>query len=230
MVAFLVDRTDFLNDLQTSREELNLKTLISHDKVSSWEEEELQLLKKTKPPTVINTGNGIAYWDPNTPLELITFKLLKKYKKPPTYYDVVSKAILSGCVTDDDFTHTAYCYVDYPDFYNPKDYGLNIIEEPKICIVITPDTKLNEVVELFKTEVGAVVEQYNRHLNTHKNKFEDTISNIKRDRKWYWQHNEELLSYSKIQLLSKKDGHIITADGVSKAINQYRQRLTLELY
>lgn len=238
LVAFFVDRDDFLEDINAARKDLGLSDFIPYDEVEEWENQQLESLKKIDPPKLINTGKGIAYWDPETVIEKIIFELLKKYNKSSIYFDVVSKAILSGKVKDDAFTKTAYCYVHYPDFYNPKDYGLEIIEEPKICIVITPDTNPEEIDELFNKEVPEAIKNYQDYLNSHPNYTWSKTSNIRRDRRWYWL-NHKINSYDieKRVILSNKLGYLKIAQledvyvswtGVREAINQYKKRLSSE--
>lgn len=183
LVAFLVDKENFLQDIHIARTELNLDQLLPHDEQDEWEEKQLEELKKIKPPTIIRTQNGIAYWDPETQLEKIVYRLLKKYRKSERYYKVISSSILSGIVIENDFSKTAYCYIRYPNFYNPADYGLNIVEEPEICIVITPDTKFEELEKLYRSEMPKLIKEFQDYSIGYdiQHKKTDTFSNIKRE-------------------------------------------------
>jgi len=67
----------------------------------------------------------------------------------------------------------------------------------------------------------------NVYKNVSDNKLADTAENIKRDREWYWLHNENW-SYQQIRKHYLEISKIrITSDGVEKAINRYSDNLKL---
>ena len=213
-VAFLVDRDDFLIDLSRVRRELGVSELIPYDKLGEWEEKELaQTSKEIKTRKVKSNYPWETYLVPSTKSEGIVGELQKKYHKAQNFWLVIQSAILTGTVTEDEFSTSAYCKVIYPEDYEHS------------AKVISPDTKLKEIEELFKTNLPVVIEEYKKFVLKTSRITPDTISNIKRDREWYWQKKNGL-SYSMIE---KKADPKVNKDVVIKAIKQYKARLAVEL-
>ena len=97
-------------------------------------------------------------------------------------------------------------------------------DQPVMAIVISPETTLKEVVEVFKKGVPHLRDEYVSALLKNKPSSLDVISNIKRDRKWYWMHKQGL-SYKTI--FNKKGKTTLDdIDGVIKAIKRYQRKLT----
>lgn len=203
-IAFLVDRDDFLEDIIEARKRLGLSTFIPHKEILEVEWTSLSLSQADK-------------------LSPIVEKLRKKYKKTHHFYLVIEAAILCGVVADGDFMRT-YCTIIFPgddDFF--------FTSEPHLAIIFTPETKLKEIIASFKKEAAGGKKSYKEFVLKTKRTTQDTISNIKRDRKWYWMKKNGL-SYSQIHKQATEKGkEAITRDGIIKAIKQYKERLGVEL-
>ncbi len=101
---------------------------------------------------------------------------------------------------------------------------LHIDDEPMVAIFVNKDTQEDEVVKLFKTKVRELFKQISESEKNHPR----TSSNIKRDRKWYWK-NKEGLGYQKIWNEVSKENKGISKDTITKAIQQYKKVLGVEL-
>ena len=218
-IAFLVDREDFLKDSEKTRKKLGLKKLIPYKNLDRWLSNQYDQETKDYLIESRKFSRGTVYSLPKGKIDLTIEKFLEKYRKPQTFFLPIRSAILSGIVTDEEYSSTAYCDILYPEIP---------IQDPKIAIIINPETKLPEIEELFKTRVKKTIEEYSTYILKSKRGFFDTVSNIKRDRRWHWLKNKGL-SYSQIQQKAEKEGEPITRDGVIKAIKQYKERLTMEL-
>lgn len=219
-VAFLVDRDDFLRDIGMARKSLGVMKLIPYNELIKWTSaESIRTTKKTKFRKIKSDYFENKYVVPAGKSEIIVDELKKKYRKAHNFWPVIESAMLAGVVTKDEFSISAYCKVIYPE-----DYELSVTE-PDLAIIISPDTKLNDIEELFKTNIPEAVDEYKDLVLRTKRRTPDTISNIKRDREWYWLKHQGL-SYSKIEDMAKPK---VSKDVVIKAIKQYKARLSMEL-
>jgi len=118
-VAWLMDKDEFLADLQKAREELGVSdNPIAYEAAKEWFKVELQKeQKKTSIKKVfdpLSETNRFIF--PKTKSERLTAKLLEKYHKSPLYFEAIKYAIVTGVVTDKEFTKTAFCQVLPPDY------------------------------------------------------------------------------------------------------------------
>lgn len=215
-VAFLVDRTDFLEDIKSSRKILGITKLLSHKEAKKWKGIELdkEILKHPIKETSGDLKEAEYFTIHKTKSELITDQLLMKYHKPVTYWLVIHYAILCGEVTDDEFSASAYCKVIYP----------GEVKEPEVAIIITPDTKLKEIREIYKTAVPETIQEYNKYTLKSSKLTSDTVSNIKRDRRWFWLKKENN-SYSAIGKIESENDIDISSEGIKKAIDRFKSHL-----
>jgi len=217
-IAFLVDRKDFSKDITKSRKKLSIEDLIPYSNLENWLFKEYQKESEGYKSKVRKMYSMEFYTAPATTSDLIIYDLLKKYKKSTNFFLAVQSAIFCGIVTDHEVMNTAYCALTVS--MDPKD--------PKIAIIISPDTKLPEVIEIFEKKVPQVVEEYRKYILNSKRSKLDTVSNIKRDREWYIQKRKGL-SYGQILKGAISKGESLSRDGVIKAITQYSERLAMEL-
>ena len=108
---------------------------------------------------------------------------------------MIQYAIFCGVITGDELERTAFCEILEPEEIK-VDHQWGMFREPEMVIVITPETKVDEVTQLFKKDIPDLVHEFKERIQS-KRKLPDTISNIKRDRDWYWKHKAGL-SYQKI--------------------------------
>jgi hypothetical protein len=211
VVAFFVDKPDFLGVIREARKDLGIKKLLTREET---EHLHLGFVTKKDNPTK-------KYKWPRRGSD--KYKFLKKcnnmlanlyqiYQADWYFQDVIVFSILSGVVNENDLDTRPY-FLNRRDFH--EDEGYNNIGEGIGAIVIYPHTSDKEVAD--------VLHKFRKGL-----KIPDTITNIKRDRKWLWLKVGGL-SYSEIQKLATTEGEPITRDGVIKAIKQYEKRLTVDI-
>jgi len=119
LVAWLMDREDFLKDLQEARQLLGVdRRLIDYKVTKDWLKAELKNEQQITPIKKVldSLSGGSRFIFPKTESEKLTTKLLEKCHKSPLYFEVVRHAIVSGVVTDKEFTKTAFCQVLPPDY------------------------------------------------------------------------------------------------------------------
>jgi len=197
-VAFLVDREDFIKDLIRARKELGIKGLNTYGSDIGW--------SRSKESIV----NG----------------LLKNYHKDLSFRSVLIDAVFYGKVEESKISDNAYCTIIYPhEVMSDLKRG---IAYPELAIIFSPNTKLEEIKEVYKTQASKLIGEYNKNVLKSKRKTPDTISNIKRDRKWYWQHVNGS-SYQKIWEATKVKDRPHDREGVIKAVMQYRKRLAMDI-
>lgn len=202
-IAFLVDREDFLKDLALVRKKLGVK--------------QLRPYKTTKYVEINDLINSRNFDDK---LTHTVEELRKKYKKTQAFHLVIKSAILTGVVTEKEYA-SAYSTIIFPE---DDDFFLQ--SEPNIAIIISPDAKIEDITKVFNKEIPQTKKLYIQKILKSKRVLPDTISNVKRDRQWYWQKKNS--SYGKVHKEIIKS-QSITRDGIIKAIKQYEARLSVEL-
>ena len=182
LVAFLVDKDDFLQDLQSVRQKLSLKKLLNREKVEKQFEEKNQKAttklfntSSQEQRELLNRMRIVA----STKYDTATIELLEKYRKSNNFHHVIKFAIISGVVTDEDFEGTE------PVIWviTPGQGKTEIpIHYPQIAIVVDPETHPDKVKEGFTNFIknAKSFKRWDQWV------LQDTINNIKRDRKWYW--------------------------------------------
>lgn len=217
-VAFLVDREDFLEDIAKARKLLGIKKLIPNTEIAinKWKGEEQNEALKAQLIKELSTV---------TRSQKIKDKLLKKYHKPLFFANILDAVILCGNVTDKDFSTTAYVQIIDPMDYIERHKHRKFLGYPRIAIIISPETKLSEVKEVFRKNVPSEMDYFkNEYLNS-KSKLHSTISNIKRDRRWYWENKN---GNSAAKICEKSDLNI-DQKSVEKAITQYKKHLQIAI-
>jgi hypothetical protein len=216
-VAYLVDRDDFLKDIVKTRKLLKLKDLIPRKDFELIEEVQTDYVNNLfelkisidKSPEYKRRAN---IFKKKLEIENFLSLIFKKYKIADDLSNIVVYSILCNEVWDKDLNIGASFF--------PGDEIINYSDQPLFSkhagfIAVFPSTKIENVNQIFR--------DYKRSL-----KIPDIITNIKRDRKWYWLKKAGW-SYSKIFEKAKSEGEYITRDGVIKAIKQYEKRLTMEI-
>lgn len=243
-VAFFVDRDDFLKDIVTVRKRLKITTLPytfsklpyaeANNVVDYYHRGIASIYDVSECFKDICTKEHIWLTDLSRPLATaVAFaeSLLRKYNKGRLYLPVALSAILTGVIRDDDFSSTRIVTIGKKDAQRIMDEFED--DETIIAIQVNRESKPVEVKDVF-----AAIQAYyfgekkpNTDLvglisdNASHDKLPDTISNIDRDRRWYWQ-NKNGLSYKKIWMQSPRNERTYDESGVIKAINQYKDRLT----
>ena len=221
-VAFLVDKDEFLTDLEEKRRELKIEKVLPYADVEKWIEAEIDHAVKKQPVKVWKNEDSktIRYSIPKIKSELIIESLLQKYHRDENFFIAIEYALLCGKVTEKEFS-SAYCSIIYPD----------TLSKPKLAIVISPDTKWDEIKSIYDKKVPELAAKYNNKILKSDRVAPDTISNIKRDREWYWLHHKNGggLSYGDIQKQWSLKNEHISRDAVIHAIKRYENNLSVDI-
>lgn len=210
MVAFLVDTPDFIECIVEARKELGLENPISRVVAKKFTYSD-KLNSKLK-ETFINKGK--------IPKNLVKFKencfdvFADIYQSYIGYYpyfsDVIFFSIVCNCVIEKDIKAQPL-FFNVSELFNFKQLGFVELGQPGGIMTIYPFTSDGEVLNLLH--------KYKKGL-----KAPDTISNIRRDRTWFWQHVTGL-SYQQIWEAHEGEDKPFDRGGVIKAIKQYEKRL-----
>ncbi len=233
-LAYLVDRDDFLDDVADIRKKIGLNVLLREDQINTWQEKEVKngYLEKDK---YTNEKGVTSYYTSWLRSEKLVIDLLRKYKRHWEYFMPVYYAVLTGRITLQTLSNAASCGLIYPEqYYRQVMLG---DKEPQLAIFLTPETTRKEVIAAYDHHFRQTVDEYKSRTSYSSPKYLDTITNIKRDRDWYWKHKIGTTSYQKLALeklgLKQKSDAISTfrnpvaelADTIRKAIKQYERKL-----
>lgn len=227
-LALLVDRDDFLRDLYKIRQTLHLAKPISSDKLFEYEVNEMKrrdfVKRRSAEVKVI-----APYRSDCLRSESLVFDLVRKYKRSDSYFHAIYAAVITGKIQTENLpTNTASCELIFPEYYYHQVKLGN--KDPQIAILLSPESSRNDVIEAYREGFQKVLEEYRHRMRAqYRNPlFVDTISNIKRDREWYWL-NKQGMSYGQIANLTNKQRRVISTDGVIKAIKQYKKNLKIPI-
>lgn len=225
LIAYLVDKDEFLKDISDIRESLGLLALPysfprSKDEefnktVGYFDQGKFTIYevwiwivdycaqKGMYPASLDSTLSSAAGYAEG---------LTKKYGKSNSFIPVILSSILTGVVSWRELSSTHIHELNQETLRQMLDNFDD--SENRFVIEITPESSPEEV----KQSLLFVNKFYL------KDKLPDTISNIRRDRKWYWQHKEGM-SYRRVWQNASAKGEHISMQGVIEAIKQYRLRL-----
>lgn len=243
-IAILVDNPFFIEDVKQARTNLNItllpRSVVLKETKEKREKDSKLLSKPIDWKTLAKVKNYTTAIDShitfevvlNDELDNVIDKLLVRYHKNNNFRNVIRHSILSNEVKDEDFlapylkegTHS-YKYSDasstfivIPDGDKPE--TLLSLDPWEVAIIVNPLSTQKEIKDVF----NSFKKTYKRILRYWKNP--DTIGNIKRDRKWYWQ-KQSGMSYSQIHRIAEAETEIISQDGIVKAIKQYKKLIQM---
>ena len=239
-LALLVDRDDFLRDLYKIRQELNLTRLIPPDRLFEYEIAEMKRHDFVKRKyTEVKTIT--SYRTECLRSESLVFDLIRKYRRDDAYFRAIYTAVITGRTTENTvLTNTASCALIFPEYYYYQ-VGLGY-KDPQIAILLSPESSRKDVIAAYKEGFQKVLEEYKHRMRMqYRNPIlVDTVSNIKRDREWYWQ-NKNGKGYMQLAKRNIKD-HMNISDSIKfkdkvqmetevirKAIVQYKKNLTIPI-
>lgn len=212
----VVDQDAFLEDIYRVRGKLGITELYT-------QEDERQLFDTKNGEQNIFLDNFDTNEVPNTRLGKLlkgmlddtgTCKFIQnKYGLDNAWEKVIINAVFFNSIDELDtkIIFNGWSYEEIKDF--PA--RLNDLLHPGEHMIIINNST---------TEKDLLTEFRNYKL---RHKIRDTISNIKRDREWYWL-NKSGLGYDKIYKLEREKGNHLTEDAVRKAIKQYQKLLKPE--
>ncbi len=226
LIAFLVDRDDFISDVLSIRKKWDIKVI-------DREELEKKLLTNEQKERIGNIKNSEAreeqeYWDRwfiqdygQKYLEGEIIDLQKKYFKSNAYFYAIKSVIITGEVRDMDFN------LIEPRIWagnRQKYWGSVNYSFPQIAMILDPETDIHLINKAFRRFIKSQIPSgmdYGWLIP-------DTISYIERDRNWYWQ-NRDGKSPKVIcdELELKRKGY--SQKTIEKAILKYKRNITKSL-
>lgn len=150
--------------------------------------------------------------------------LLRRYKVPSTSFIAIARAVMCSQIQDSDWSYCEAVLEPY-DIKPEETTPSRMMNEPNCLIKVTPYLATSELASVFEKIKMDVIKLYRASPCGYKIYAGDTVSNIKRDRIWYWQKTIEKLSYGQILKLALKNGEKISRQGVIDAIQRYRKNL-----
>jgi len=254
-VALIVDRDDFLEQIDIVRRILGITLPLPDNKqfFRRWLElkqaelpkgEKLEVIKnllnrfyKSEDGAKIleriiaqrkKEGSNIAL---SNILFLATTHLLSNFKLSANYSKAIEKLIISNVIDDYDFSSVIGCIFS-PFWFLPKanrtipiDKRINLPIRDGIMFYFYPHTTRKELHNAIDKNYDKLVAEYNEWFGK-KDYNLDTISNIKRDRDWYWQKKQgktylQIAEEDKVNKIDPED----FKETVRKAIKRYEKDL-----
>jgi hypothetical protein len=247
-VALLVDRNDFLRDVEEVRNHLKLKDIpYCLPKYKIKEANAINEVYKKNKLTINEVRKALEEIcrernSPNlnfidkTLAQAVVWSevLLKKYNKTRPFFSVIFASILTGVITDYDFP-TTYMV----EFNDLKEASLELesfeTDEGMVAIAVNRESTQNDVLKTFdfirkyrfknkkvKEDDGLIniFEEDKRAAN----KLIDTLTEIKQTRDWYWQ-NKNGFSYKKIWINMGGENANISQKAIEQAVARYKKLL-----
>lgn len=218
LVASLIDRADFLQDIEAIRKKHKIKKLFSREEIEN------ETLKQFDETTNYFRKHGSIH-----PLLKVVheydndiIKLQRKYKKSNNFQEVIRFSLICGEVIERDFENVYTIVVGVP---KDKDQVFFPLNSPDVAIIITPETDPKEIISAYKNHL-----KWSRSNNSSAAAswfLYDVRRNIRRDREWFWLNKEK--SYQRIAELENEKDNLITTKGVQKAIKRYERLITLKI-
>lgn len=248
LIALLVDRNDFLEDIKKIRKKISLivvpyelpgYSIKGFDNVVEAYKSDtctingvrIALEQECLDKNIVNTyqidkkiGKAVVWSE----------TLLKKYKKSRPYFSVIFASLLAGKVTDFDFPSTYML-----EFNNQNDARLEtdnfISNEDLTAIVVNPNSTQIEVIKTFgfikkyyfktkkTTENDGLKHLVGSNFRTEQNL--DTLSSIKETRKWFWWNKNEKIGAKKIWDRIGGIDSGISQKGIEQNLTRYKKLL-----
>lgn len=249
LLSFLVDRDDFLEDIANIRERLKILTF-PYD-LPDLPDEKAQNIVKAFRKNLLTIGQArgilqevcsargifLADFDKTLAMAFVYAEaFMKKYHKSRLYLSAILASILIGTIQEYDFLSTYRLNLDLKTLDELS--GELDSDEKLTAIVVNRESTINEVEDVFnslkKYQFGTQKMGKNDPMvkfledELPQNKLQSTISNIKRDRKWYWM-NKGGLGYQKIWEQSSKSERGSSKETIAKAMQQYKRILRVEI-
>jgi hypothetical protein len=240
-IALLVDKEQFLEDVKRLRIKWGIKELIPIKLYPEWREDlvrarsskqqEQNKLKKQDvrnltDPELEDFKDVIARVMPDVDFECDIRDLRIKFNKPETFDKAIAYSVICGVIPSGIYKTTYYEYESsrLPERLQDR--------TSRIGIYVTPQSTEEDILRVFRAVKGSIFKPRADGLGPFFNLYnKDQITNIKRDRDWYWR-NLKKDSYKKIAVSDNEklmaDKYFIEdyAEKVRKAIKRYREALS----
>lgn len=237
-VALFVDQPGFVEDLEQVRKILKIKSGRYQVGVYGIEEvDRLACSYKTGTLSISQFCLGVSDYCINHNLSFPRVDgvmalarkhaeiLAKKYRRESLYVPVAIVAIVENVVSERDYQPTQIIHLDKQSLRHLADeLGgfeemslLAIREHASYAIRVDSETAQEDLLEAFR-----FIRKY--YLKDIVSSRSDTISNVRRDRDWYW---EEITKHGYNRIFKEKGEGVDSWDGVRKGIKQYIKALKL---
>jgi hypothetical protein len=252
-IAYLVDRKSFLETIYSVRNLFRIRLPIPPrtEQFKSWlnhltndtpNNEEIALIRKwfrnISPPSeklflaFINgyKGKKLTF---SKVFFLIKSLIKRRFALTHNYLNVIENAIVFNRVSDKTYS-SVFCYIFNPLWLNPifqkrlsKKIKNNLPTEAGLMLFFTPQANKTELKKAIDLYYDQLIKDYHQHFRIPKKNIE-TISNIKRDRRWYWLYENGLSYYQIAQKDEQKEktDPLHLKETIRQAIRQYRKRLS----
>jgi len=209
LIARLVDREDFIEDILAIRKHLKLKCISR------------KLFDKEFKSSLEWTDN----------LHKILFyvnNVIEKYTKSINYQGVIFQAVCTGVIKDEDIKLSKpYIWLGN-DSYLKKSIIWNLPQETSLFICIDPETDRNKIIK----EVNAYIRKQKKVNSNFMFIFPDVIDNIREARMWYWQvqegkdYKQLAEKYREEKGIKSDEGESNLEDRIKQAVYRYKQSLS----
>lgn len=247
-VVALVDRNDFLDDICSIRERLQITSYpYVVGKYADVEANNLAQAYKKGLMTIsefclalkeLCLEKNLVFADLDKKLAMVNIyaeSMVNKYRRERTFVPVVIAVILTNLIYDDDFRSTSILSLDDATVKQiARDLEDSAIKNKRIMTIqVSRESTVDEVKRTllfikryyFHVSKGdgddELTQIYDENHST--TDYPDTISNIIRDRAWYWMHQSGM-GYKSIWKASK-DNRTDNWQGVKIAIDRYARHL-----
>ncbi|MBI5122848.1 hypothetical protein HZA75_03230 [Candidatus Roizmanbacteria bacterium] len=226
LIALLVDREDFLHDVELSRKTLVIKTLLLRKNVKKEWNDASDALTAEKYKKLTNNQKRIYNKIHSstfkliapTPYDEIVISLTKKYHRSDSFQEVIRFSILCGEVEDEDFNIPQ----PLPWHADPKKEITYIpIRHPQIALVVNSETNPEEVKKFFL--ITRKPSKYSKNPFRYMSYLGDTKTKIMEHRDWYWQNKRGKTAQEIYNSLPQRFGNSLKS--VEAAITTYKKLL-----
>jgi hypothetical protein len=201
-VARLVDNEKILTAIKNLRELLGIKTPVSYFSATKW-------LKDSD-----NLKQQIL-------LNLRISSLKEKFDFDYSFDSVIKLAVLAGKVTSEEYKATAYC-IEFP----PEDIDLVTDYVPRIAIIVSPDTKVDEIKEILQTKVATMFHDSNIKKRSSQRTTQKRTT-VREVRRWYWLSKK--MKYPDICALLDSENEVgdefISQGTIESAVRRYKKKI-----
>lgn len=201
-VAFLVDKPTFLKAVERLRKKWGLDKLIALNKFKEWtnglfykretKQKEQEILR-SQPTDHLSDVDLEVFKEqiervmPDVDFECDVRDLRIQFNRPETFDKAIAYAIVCGIIPDGVYKSTYWAH----DFSTPAPIRLQD-RTSRVAIYVTPQSQKQDVLEAFKEVREGVLKSRSDGYDPFFSLYDkDEVTNIKRDRDWYWLYLEE---------------------------------------
>lgn len=199
-VAFLVDKSHFLEAIEQLRQKWKVKQLLPLDKFKDWQQ------------TLYDKGFKEV---DETEVDIRDLRI--RFNRPENFDEVIVYAVVCGIIPDGIY-HSTYWAVD-PLVEPPSRLQSKTM---RVVIYVTPQSQGKDITSAFREIKKNVFQKRNDGYDPFFSLYNiDTAGEVERDRNWYWR-NEQGESHQDIAVKDMKiKDSFIKAQNAEKHIKNY---------